>query len=265
MALKLPKGMDEHYGRNVDKMPELLKSGRVPMSVSGIMQTRLRQGNKFPNLWNNYFDTSDLVIYPKRNNKDIYILLTVDNQEKITKKGKKALELITNNYTSNNGSTIEQGLIKVPRNKVTTETYLTKDQVLNEQIWRILARHPDEVPAGFAKDKKLLGKYFDEVASRTNSLKNMTLYPRNSSEDKTILRMWCIYGIENMSTASGKEPMVSNFGRLIGDTKVSKLEKSVMDALSQKKSFEYKGTLYVPVQDKKEKINSHHFSLSSLN
>ena len=158
--LNLPKGMNEHFGRNVDRMSGLLEAGEVPMSVSGIMQSRLKQGNEFPDLWNNWYDTSDLVVYPKGNYKEVYVLLTVDNQGQITKNGRKALDLIRpDNIVSNRGVVVEQlkdlgmkGLIKVPRSKITTEIYLTKDQVLDEQVWRILARHPDEVPKGFEID-----------------------------------------------------------------------------------------------------------------
>ena len=55
----LPKGMNEHYGRNVDRMPALLRTVEVPMSAARLMKARLEQGANTPDLWNNYFDTSN--------------------------------------------------------------------------------------------------------------------------------------------------------------------------------------------------------------
>jgi len=222
--LSLPKGMNEHYGRNVDGMPELLGAGEVPVSVSGIIQSRLRQGDEFPDLWNNWHYSSDLVVYSKGNDKEVYVFLTVDNKGQITKNGRKALELISpDNLASNYGAVVEQlkdlgkkGLIKVPRSKITTETYLSKDQILNEQVWRILARHPDEVPAGFAEDKELLKEYIDEVQRRTNESKNMALYVGDSSKYETTLKAWFVYGLVGRSGALGRIGLGDVSGRLLG-------------------------------------------------
>jgi len=271
--LNLPNRTNEHYGRNVDRMPELLEAGEVPMSVSGIMQSRLKQGSEFPDLLNNWYDTSDLVVYPKGNDKEVYVLLTVDNQGKITKNGRKALELISSdNLASNGGAVVEQlsdlgsdGLIKVPRSKITTETYLTKDQVLNEPVWKILARHPDEVPTEFAEDKELLGRYFDDVALRTKDSKNMALYVGNSLKDKTTLKAWYVDWLENGSDAGGGGGLDFVRGRLLGlapeaqnvsnkTEGVSQLEESIMGSLSQRQAFEYQGTLYIPVMDERVKL-----------
>ncbi|MBT4166255.1 hypothetical protein HOE04_04425 [archaeon] len=271
--LNLPKEINERYGKNIDKMPRLLGAGEVPISVSGIMQARLEQGNEFPDLWNNWYDTSDLVVYTEGNNKELYVFLTVDNQGKITKNGRKALELIRqDNLASNHGAIVEQlkdlgrkGLIKVPRNKITTENYLTRDQVLDEQVWRILARDSNEVHEDFAEEDGLLGKYFDEVASRTKDPKNMALYVGDSLKDQTTLKAWCVDWLGYRSFAYGRNDLDDDNGRLLGIApeaqnvpdkieKVSQLEESVKDALSQKQAFEYQGTLYVPVQDKKVRL-----------
>lgn len=216
--------MNEHYGRNVDKMPELLESGEVPASVARIMQARLKQGNESPDLWKNWYDTSDLVIYPKENDKDIYVLLAVNNKGQITKNGRNALELIRkDNLASNRGAIVEQlkelrgeGLIKVPRKKIKTETYLTKKQILGQQIWRILARHPDEVPSKFSEDKNLLRAYSGEVEGRTGNSENMALYIGDSLKDKTILKAWCVDWLVGRSNADGWNDLDSDYGRLVG-------------------------------------------------
>jgi len=222
--LSLPKGMKEHYGRNVDKMPGILRVGEVPMSISGVMKSRLEQGDEFPDLWNNWYDTSDLVVYPKGNDKDVYVLLTADNKGQITKNGRKALELIrSDNLASNYGAVVEQlrdlgrkGLVKVSRSKITTDTYLTKDQAFDEQVWRILARHPDEVAKEFAEDKDLLGEYFSEVQKRTGNTENMALYIGDSLKDQTTLKAWCVDWLEGRSYADGGADLDRGDGRLLG-------------------------------------------------
>ena len=222
--LSLPKDINEHYGKNSDKMPKILNAGETPISVAEVMKARLNKGNDFPDLWNNYFDSSDLVVYPKRNNNDIYVLLTVNNKEQVTKNGRKALELInSDNLASNSGAVVGQlrdlgrkGLIKISRNKITTGTYLTSDKILNEQVWRVLARHPDEVPSEFAEDKGLLQEYVNEIKSRKNNTENMAIYLGDSLNDKTTLKAWCVGGLGGGSGASGGDGLVNVGGRLLG-------------------------------------------------
>ena len=222
--LSLPKGMNEHYGRNVDKMPAILTAGEVPASIAGIMKARLEQGEEFPDLWNNWYDTSDLAVYPKGNNKDVYVFSTVDSKGKITQNGRRALELIrADNLASNYGAKVEQlrdlgrkGLVKVSRSNIKTDTYLTKDKALSEQVWRILARHPDEVAKEFAEDKDLLREYISEVAKRTGNTKNMALYVGDSLKDQTTLKAWYVNWLVNRSDASGRSYLVNDSGRLLG-------------------------------------------------
>ena len=222
--LSLPKDINEHYGKNSDKMPKILNAGETPISVAEVMKARLNKGNDFPDLWNNYFDSSDLVVYPKRNNNDIYVLLTVNNKEQVTKNGRKALELInSDNLASNSGAVVGQlrdlgrkGLIKISRNKITTGTYLTSDKILNEQVWRVLARHPDEVPSEFAEDKGLLQEYVNEIKSRKNNTENMAIYLGDSLNDKTTLKAWYVGGLVDRSDAGGRFGLDVGDGRLLG-------------------------------------------------
>jgi len=221
--LSLPKGLNEHYGKNVDKMPELLKAGEVPASVARIMQARLKQGNEFPDLWNKWYDSSDLVIYPKGNDKEVYVLLTVNNKGQITENGRTALELIReDNLASNYGGIVERigdlgrkGVIKVPVKKIKTETYLTQKQILGQQVWRILARDPNEVSAEFAEDGNLLRDYVSEVQRRTGEKENMALYIGESLDDKTTLKAWCVNRLESRSGAGGRGDLDDD-GRLVG-------------------------------------------------
>ena len=222
--LSLPKGLNEHYGKNVDKMPELLKAGEVPASAARIMQARLKQGGEFPDLWTNWYDTSDLVVYPQANDKEIYVLLTVNNTGQITENGRTALELIKKgNLASNYGVIVERlgdlgrkGLIKVPMKKIKTDTYLTQKQILGQQVWRILARDPNEVSAEFVEDKNLLRDYASEVQRRTKSSENMALYIGESLDDKTTLKAWCVSRLVDGSVAYGGGNLGNDGGRLVG-------------------------------------------------
>jgi len=220
MALNLPEGMKEYYGKNTEQMPTLLKAGEVPISGAILMRERLENGDGFPDLWNNWFDTSDLVAYPRRSDY-LYCLLTVNNQGQITENGRKALELIrSDNLASNHGALIERlkdlgrkGLIKVARKGITTGKYLTKEQVLEEQLWRILARHPDEVPAEFAEDPNLLKEYSGKVESKTNSHNNIALYVGDSLKDKITLKAWCIDWLSSGSIVDGRYYLDNDYGR----------------------------------------------------
>ena len=220
---KLPSEMNEHYGQNVIEMPKLLKAGESPVHVAGIMKARLSQGNDFPDLWNKWYDTSDLVIYPKGNDKDVYVLLTVDNKRQITDNGRKALELIrADNLASNRGAIVErlkdlgrEGLIKVSRSKIKTDSYLTQQQILNQQVWRILARDPNEVSKNFAEDENLLKSYASEVQRRIGNKENMVLYVGASLKDRTTLKAWYVYRLGARSVADGRSNLDDN-GRLVG-------------------------------------------------
>lgn len=224
MALNLPQGIHEYFGRNTDRMPKMLKVGEVPMSAARFMQARLKDGKEFQDLWN-YADTSDLAVYPRGNDKDIYVLLTVDNQMRVAPNGKKALELIRqDNLASNHGAIVEKlgdikgaNLIKIPRKKVIAEKGLIQRQILKELVWRVLARHPDEVPAGFAEDKNLLNDYSREVQSGTGCSENMAIYLGNSLDDRTTLKAWCVSGLEGRSDAVGWGDLDCDFGRLLGE------------------------------------------------
>jgi len=221
--VRLPKGMNEHYGKNIDGMPQLLKARESPMSVATLMKARLQQGEEFPDLWNCWYDTSDLVVYPKGNDKEVYFLLTVDNQGKVTGNGRKALELIRpENLASNYGAKVDKigslgrkGVIKVDKSKITTETRLTQEQALNEVAWRILARHPNEVPKAFAEDEALLKEYKSRVKSKTGQSTNMAIYLGDSVDDEHTLKAWYVSGLVDRSIAYGWDDLGS-LGRLVG-------------------------------------------------
>jgi hypothetical protein len=229
MDLQLPKGMNEHYGRNTEQMPNLLRNGEIPISTARFMQVRLEHGDAFPDLWNNYVDTSDLVIYPQGRNDDVYVLLTVDNQNRITDNGRIALDLIRcDNLASNYGAVVEklsdvgrEGLLKVPRSEIITQSRfsyqdVSYQDVFSEKMWRILARHPNEVPKSFAEDVALLGNYTRDVEKRTGASKNMALYLGNNLKDEITLKAWYVSRLGDRSYALGWCALDLDDGRFVG-------------------------------------------------
>lgn len=192
MSLLLPKGMREYYGRNIDTMPKILKAGETPMWTAKLLEKRLYHGDEYSDLWD-YFDSSDLVVYPKGNDKEIYLLLTADNKGKISKNGRDALRLIKEGNLASNYLAIVKNLdelkgnnlIKIPLNDIIIGQGLTQEEILSEQLLRIVARHPDEVSSEFAGDKYLLQEYAKKVKSKTKKSKNMSIYLGESLKDKT--------------------------------------------------------------------------------
>ncbi len=188
------------YGSNVRQMPKLLAQGKVPVSVAYVMKERLN-GNK--EMVSTYWDTSDLVAYDSKKNQDnLKFLLTVDNKNQITEQGRKVLELIHyDNKSIFEGSIkigdqykemVGEGFIEVARKDLgKIENRLTQSEILNSKAWRILARHPDEVPKEFAEDKKLLGEYVKWIQNQTNDTKNMGVF-LDSQGKEAKLRAWCV-------------------------------------------------------------------------
>jgi hypothetical protein len=165
--LELPKGMNEHYGEAVYTIPEILKTGEAPISLEGLMQARITFW-RYHDLHSRLLDTSDLMIYPKGDNENIYVLLTVNNQNRITENGREALTLfkpeninVTEDYSD--GIIVKQldklngnGFIRIPRKGMIINKLYSGKKALKEQIWRVLMRHPDEVPAEFAEERDSL-------------------------------------------------------------------------------------------------------------
>ena len=82
-------------------------------------------------------------------------------------------------------------------------------------------------------------------------------------KDQTTLKAWYVDRLEGRSYADGWFDLDYDDGRLLGiapealsadNKKISQLEESVVGALSKKQAFEYQGTLYIPIQDKRVKL-----------
>ncbi len=210
-------------GRSTKQMPLLLNEGRAPLWAARFMRRRIDYSGVLPDLLD-YLDVSDLVTYDSiKRSKDIKLILTVDKNGTITQDGRKALELINPNtkLTLDFAANIERiydGLsgIVIPRTKLgLVERDLSAKEILDSRIWRILARHPDEVPAEFAEDKGLLKEYARWVKSQTKQNKNMAVYfDTNSRVAK--LRAWYVDGLGYGSRLVGRYGLRSDDGRLVG-------------------------------------------------
>lgn len=186
------------------------------------MNYRINDGERFSDWNTNYFDTSDLIAYNSKDSGKLKFILTVDKTGKITENGRKALELINPNaklvsraidlgdkYNSLEGIEVAIG------NLGKTGEYLRQDEILSNKVWRILARHPDEVSKEFAEDPNLLNEYSKLVASKTGANENMAVYV-DSLEKSPKLRAWCVYRLELRSCAVGGCDLDGYDGRFLG-------------------------------------------------
>ena len=200
----------EFFGRNIDKMPELVASGLTPMTFADVMKRRLEVLGGDKNVadawWNNYFDTTDIVAYHP------------DGRVKIVLDSQSAREI-------NPKSTVRNGAVVLPStdvyeqlsgqefSKEEVEKYaksesLTLKQVLSNPIW-----------AALAKDTKLHEEYakatFKEAKQQYGYDKNMGVYLSGFKEVPNF-RLWLSDRLGNLSDANGNSSLDNSSGRLVG-------------------------------------------------
>lgn len=207
---ELRKGYKEFYGRNVDKMPELIEQGFTPMSMAQVMQRRLDVLGLTPEVkdawWMNYFDTGDAVVY----HPDGRIKIVLDSQI--------AREINPKSTLRNNALLLPDGmyeqLLGEEFNKEDVAKYakgesLTLTQVLSNPIWRALAR-----------DQKLLEEYAKATFKEAKSYnfdydKQMGVYTSGFKEVPN-LRLWLLGWLYYGSCADGSYDLDLERGRLVG-------------------------------------------------
>ena len=216
-----------------EQMPLILADNRYPMFATELFEQRL-QGRGI----SRYLDTSDLMAQngPKSDDQEIKFILTA-NRNGLTDIGRFALGLInTQSEYSNGAVNLAQakdtlgnkvtdaydrlqgnGVIAVKRKELgILDKLLTQDQVLNHKGWRILARHPEEVPKEFAEDFEAFKEYAGKVVfSRYD--KAMGIYLANGEEVPT-LRAWYVDWLDGngRSDANGNGNLGFGSGRLVG-------------------------------------------------
>ena len=222
----------EFYGKNVDQMPKLLAEGLVPMSTAEIMKRQMNNDDFFVN---RCIDTSDLTALDFAGTSDkIKFILTVNNKNEITPQGREALDWINYDSKIAPGYAIDlegrydslEGIeVSVKKLYLPISKHLTQFETAYHNTWRILARHPSEVPKEFAEDEKLLEEYFKWVQINTKA-ERMPVHLDMKLKRYQKLRTWTI------DIQEGRGPSVYNWGfidwnfhRLIGLETQKTLEK----------------------------------------
>ena len=208
-----------YSGRNVDQLPLMLAQGVVPLPVVEFM---LHRESIMAQPGDIYADTSDLPAYGGKAHSDqVKMILTVDNQGRITDLGRKALGLINPSQKRSGGAIVltdelydglkGPGVIPLARNEV-------EGHGLDNRVWRILMRDPNEVPAEFAYDKaqtlEAVQRTMDGV--RAKGLNNSMGVYLDSSGKHAKLRAWCVYGLVDGSDADGRYNLAYDSGRFLG-------------------------------------------------
>ena len=192
----------EFYGKNVEQMPKLLAEGRVPLSVAGIMEQRLRSGKQD---WkDNYFDTGDAFAYhPNGNFKivtDARLLRDITSASKLRN---GALVLQDGVYESLQG----QEFTRKDMEKL-VERELSAEEVKAHPIWNRLAR-----------DRAMLTEYVDtmfaEMNKRFKYTENMGVY-LSSAEKVPTARAAVVFGLEPGSRLCSRYDLVNGDGRFAG-------------------------------------------------
>ena len=209
-------------GRIVDQMPVLLAEGRSPLWTARFMRRRIDHSDTLPDLKG--YSHTDFVAYDlsSRGN-NIKFVLAVDKNGRVTEQGRKVFELV------NPTAPLVGGLLKldgeiydslpgiaVPRMALRVlDRDLKEDEILDSKLWRILARHPDEVPSEFAEERDLLKKYACWVKGRTKCDNNMGIY-LNGSSNFAKLGALCVGGLGGRSGLDGGDDLGIGNGRLVG-------------------------------------------------
>ncbi|OIO42105.1 hypothetical protein AUJ62_01245 [Candidatus Pacearchaeota archaeon CG1_02_32_21] len=211
MALKLNETREayrEFYGRNVEQMPKLIAEGRVPMSVAGLMQRRLDVRNSDADIKgsyiDNYFDTSDAVVY----HPDGRVKIVLDSQtlRDITPQSKLingALVLTEDAYNALQGEEFKKGKLGK------TKSPLSRKDVKAHPVWKVLAR-----------EQALLDDYVDyiftEGKQRFSYDTAMGVYPSSAQGKTPDLKAWYVYWLGGRSYADGRILLDCGSGRFLG-------------------------------------------------
>ncbi|MBU2616357.1 MAG: hypothetical protein KKB79_00030 [Nanoarchaeota archaeon] len=190
----------------VNQMPKLIAEGRTPLSTTGLMKRRLEVKNASEPVRNswlyNRFDTGDGIIYHP------------DGRAKIALDAQPLREITPSSKLINGALVLDSydGFGDLELSKEELEKYEDNDshkrkEVLNNRIWRMLARHPDEVPEELAEDPKLLKEYSDLVFLEGFDRRVIGLY-KFSPQDTPTMRAWYVYRL------AGSWSNAFNWGRL---------------------------------------------------
>ncbi len=166
--------IEEYDGSAADIVPGSIEDDLLLLSVSSIMKWRLAEWysdvmltGRFSS--DNYFDCSDFILYDGKGT-SIKTVFSYDRQGSLTSSGKKLLKIIQDKGILSEG-TIDIGesyerfigpeVTEFTRPQIIRYTAICSEHrdAISNRLWRIAARHPDEVHQDFAADRKLLPVY----------------------------------------------------------------------------------------------------------
>ena len=262
-----------YEGRNVDRMPDLVKDGRIPMSSRAIMRRRLdvlnrkaetpqeeKANEKMKDSWlNNYVDTGDAVFYHPDGG--VKIVLDAPIMRELTSESPLIAGTLKLGEIKDE-SVARYEALDVPelqrKDLGTLRKSLTLAQAKNHPTWKILADG----------DQGLLNDYMTAIFNFYNISEGAAVY-FDDARKVAHGRLWCLGYNYYDSNAFGNDNLDDGDGRLVGvapEAHVGNvpqsgahenskpvevtLEQRVQHALKAGKSFEYNGTVYVPVADK---------------
>lgn len=198
----------EFSGQYVNTMPRLLAEGFTPLTVADIMRRRLDVASSndpvLRSAWlDNYFDTSDAVLYHPNGNikivRDAEPLLTINTHCDV----RAGALVITNDV---------YGFLAGPEfacQDLNTDMPLSKARARANPIWQALA----------GDDQSLLKAYtdlvFQEAERRFGFTKNMDVY-LGSAEATPSVRAWIVLNISGRSVLGGSIDLDNGIGRLVG-------------------------------------------------
>lgn len=214
-SLKLNEPIEkfkEFYGRNIEQMPELLKEGRTPLSIAGLMKRRLEVLTASKEVkgawWTNYFDTGDAVIYHP------------DGRFKVVLNAAEPMkELNPQSKLINGALVLPEGLYDKLDGEIFTreeigrygiaEKLLTKEEAKSNPIWKALA----------GGDQALLDSYVDAVFTKAKKQygydKNMRIWV-SQPQEVTTGRLWCVGGLYDSDSNAIGDDLGCSSGRLVG-------------------------------------------------
>ena len=200
----------EFYGTNIVQMPLLVKDGRVPMSVAGLIDRRLEviDAKFLPEIraaWhNNDFETGDAVLYnPNGKVKivtDAQVLRGINSASELSD---GALVLQPGVYEAAQGAEFTKADLK----KIIKDS-LTRDEAKSNPFWQALARNQDRLNA-------YVDFVFNETQRRFSHDKNMGLYLEEAQKEPTA-RLLYVDGLKYKSYADGRFGLDDDGGRLVG-------------------------------------------------
>jgi len=205
----------EFYGKNTDKMPELIADGRVPMSVYDLMVKRLEvltdhnaDSDERNYFLNNYFDTGDGILYKPQDTGGIIIVpdaqaLREMNSNSTLVNG--ALNLERTNLNGINGTEFSKQNLEI----ITIGRHLTLDDAKNHPIWLALARGDKELLKGYSE------ALFKHAKEKHDFDTNMGIY-LGSNQEVPSMRAWLVGRAGSGSCAGGGGSLRGGGGRSVG-------------------------------------------------